>query len=295
MQAELEARAAAAAASHAHARSRGPSAHSPPPAAWSLPGTSWRLPAISVPTVVIPTVSISLPAASADTTIIVATIVVLFIYYVFNERSNASSSRKTLHDAQQSLHAAAVEGDGAAEEIACGNENAQLVGETLRRNGKHSFAELLECTVQSRGDKVKAALVAGADPNERDARGRTSLLVASSMGHADILAMLIEGGGDITQKMESSGASCAWLAAQQGFADCLRVLGEHDPTMLDERNNKGVSPVYIAAQRGHAEAIQVLSDHDANVNARCTRHKFTPVRPEPSQAKPGLTLLALVI
>ena len=147
IQAELEARAAAAAASHAHAAH----AHSPPPAAWSLPGASWRLPAISIPTVSIPTVSISLPTASADTTIIVATILVLFVYYVFtvlNERSNASTSRQTLHDAQQSLHAAAVEGDGAAEEIACGNENAQLVGETLRRNGKHSFAELLECTVQ---------------------------------------------------------------------------------------------------------------------------------------------------
>ena len=133
---------------------------------------------------------------------------------------------------------------------------------------------------QSRGDKVKAALVAGADPNERDAKGRTSLLVASSMGHADILAMLIEGGGDVAQKMEGSGASCAWLAAQQGCADCLRVLGKHDPGQLNERNNKGVSPVYIAAQRGHADAIQVLADHNANVNARCTRHKFTPVGPE---------------
>ena len=70
---------------------------------------------------------------------------------------------------------------------------------------------------------VRALLEAGANPNVRDGGGEPLLFTASSMGAADVVAVLAQGGADVTCKA-TDGWSCVMQAASQGHLTTLQQL-----------------------------------------------------------------------
>lgn len=59
---------------------------------------------------------------------------------------------------------------------------------------------------------MKKLLENGADPNARDAEGRTALIAAAYMGHSEIVSVLLEYGADINHQ-DSDGRTALSVAA----------------------------------------------------------------------------------
>lgn len=139
---------------------------------------------------------------------------------------------------------------------------------------------------------ARAALDAGADPNEAGEFDRTPLHAAARRS-ADIIELLIERGARLNS-VDGDGRTALHLAN----ADAARVLLAHDADVLaldkngnsalhtaaeesalvcallvdagvpvDVRNNAGLSPLHFAVLKGNHDVVQYLRSRGADMNA----------------------------
>ena len=111
---------------------------------------------------------------------------------------------------------------------------------------------------------IEGVLANGADPNVRDASGRTAL--AAAVNFPEVVKRLIEAGAsvDIADNEEIAPLQ---LAARSGNLDVVSLLIEAgaDPNRVDRR---GTTPLLAAAQNRHPEVGARLLDAGANPNAK---------------------------
>lgn len=94
-------------------------------------------------------------------------------------------------------------------------------------------AALLEAARSNDPDLAAAALRAGADPEVRDDRDRTPLLVAIVLGdgsepHQEIVRILLAAGADPTVT-DRQGRSAREIAVEHGYPKIVRILDQHGP------------------------------------------------------------------
>ena len=133
--------------------------------------------------------------------------------------------------------------------------NAAII-ERLLRAGADANASLPEgesvlMTAARTGnpDAVAALLSHGANVDARDdVHGQTAMMWAAAKGHASVLEVLAEGGGDLHLRTASPPRKVAYRS----------VFGNPAPT--------GFSPLMFAVRAGHLEAVKVLLEAGADVN-----------------------------
>jgi ankyrin repeat protein len=130
-----------------------------------------------------------------------------------------------------------------------------------QRQRKKLSRQLFTAILAGDTARVKAALRAGADPEQGDSEGTTPLYVASVNGEAEVARLLLAAGA--SPDAESSGLGsdgtplCA--AACWGHAETVRELLAHgaDPN-LHEDHGAGRSPLHWANIGPHPETAELL-------------------------------------
>ncbi len=74
--------------------------------------------------------------------------------------------------------------------------------------------------------RVRGLLGRGACPRAEDSAGYTPLHYAARAGHAAIVRMLLDGGGDVNARTRAGGATPLHRAANQGHLEVVRLLVE---------------------------------------------------------------------
>ena len=125
-------------------------------------------------------------------------------------------------------------------------------------------ALLLDHVAERRTPLVELSLWAGADPNYRDADGRSALPVAVEHADWEVVPLLLDAGADPDART-SDGEPVAALAAAGGDAGILAMLLDAgaDP---NARGESGVAVLVPAAIAGDAEIVRLLLDAGADPN-----------------------------
>ncbi|MDI3406173.1 ankyrin repeat domain-containing protein [Streptomyces cavernicola] len=115
---------------------------------------------------------------------------------------------------------------------------------------------LLAAAAQGDAAAVRAALDAGAQPDARDAQGRTALLLAASADHVDAARALVAAGAD--PNAQDARDDSPWLVTGvTGSVEMMRLLlpAGADLTL---RNRFGGIALIPAAERGHVDYVRAL-------------------------------------
>lgn len=112
---------------------------------------------------------------------------------------------------------------------------------------------------------VHDLLVRGADVNQQDARGRSSLVVATAIGNLELVELLIKHDAKVNLSDRDGNPPLYWAAELGDPAIVLSLLesGAH----ADRANRQGITPLMAAARGGHVAVVQQLIDAGADLNA----------------------------
>ena len=98
---------------------------------------------------------------------------------------------------------------------------------------------------------------------------KTPIIIASELGHIDIVKILIENNAKISW-MDAFNRNSVYYAASNGHYDILKVLLETNEgkKMTAEYDRDYFYPLHKAAENGHIEVVKLLMENKAS--AICT-------------------------
>ncbi len=137
------------------------------------------------------------------------------------------------------------------------------------------MASLIDSVLTNDLRGLQAGLLQGADPNERDANGRTLLIHAAIDGKLEIAKVLLEQSADVNAQ-NGLGYSALHYAAQNYFPELATLLIGHG-AMVDAEDIHGNTPLGRAVfeSKGRGGVIAVLLEARADRNHR-NKHGKTP-------------------
>lgn len=114
-------------------------------------------------------------------------------------------------------------------------------------------------------EKVRGLLAAGADVNERDARGETPLIKAALAGQTAAAAALIEAGADVRARNDR-GFSGLHAAAYSGSVEIATMLLDRG-VPVDDRASRDITPLHVAGEENQVAVAELLLDRGADRDA----------------------------
>lgn len=115
---------------------------------------------------------------------------------------------------------------------------------------------------------VEALISMRADPNWRDSKGASALMLAARTGDVLLLSFLISFGGKVTQR-DSKGRSCLFYALDNEVdsPEVVKLL-LHCGERAGNKDHAGNSPLHCAGQFGLLDSLKVLLEHRPKVNEK---------------------------
>jgi len=111
---------------------------------------------------------------------------------------------------------------------------------------------------------VKDLINRGFDPNIRDPKGQTGLLIALREPSPRVVQVLIDSPKTDVNGLNASGESPLMMAALKGQDDLVQRLIARDADI----NKTGWTPLHYAATNGHVEIMKLLLDKSAFIDAQ---------------------------
>ena len=140
---------------------------------------------------------------------------------------------------------------------------------TCSSSGLHGAAERNDAAA------VLAALVAGGNPNARDADSYTPLHLSAGMGSGNALSALLADARTDAEATDDVGETALHLAAAAGRLEAVRQLLAHG-VRVDAASHEGYTPLHMAAQHGELDAARLLLEAGASPRAE-SRALATPL------------------
>jgi ankyrin len=137
---------------------------------------------------------------------------------------------------------------------------------------------------------VELLLAHKADPNLKNKKGETPLLLACASGNAKSVEALIAAKADLRAR-DSDGNTALILAAQSGNKALLQTILTAKPD-LNAANNMGWTALHRAASNGNRAALETLLAHKPNLNP-LDKIKMTPLHLAVKQGHLDATRLLL--
>ena len=125
-------------------------------------------------------------------------------------------------------------------------------------------------------DRLKTLLREGADVNAAQGDGMTALHWTALNGDLDALNVLLYAGATTEPLTRVGRYTPLHLASSRGHAAVVARLLEAG-SKAAAATATGVQPLHLAAQAGNPDAVKALLDRGANVNARDDTHGRTPL------------------
>lgn len=111
---------------------------------------------------------------------------------------------------------------------------------------------------------LRRLIASGAPLNERDAQGRTPLLLATQNNRVDAVRLLIEAGADVNAK-DAISDSAYLLSGARGYNEILQLTLTHGAD-LKSVNRYGGTALIPACERGHVQTVRLLIAAGVDVN-----------------------------
>jgi uncharacterized protein len=124
---------------------------------------------------------------------------------------------------------------------------------------------LLDAAASGDAAAVGAALIAGADPDARDAGGTPATMLATVGRHGEALRVLLDGGADVDAQ-DAQQSNPLLYGGAEGLLDIVRIASEAgaDPTITNRFGGVATIP---ASERGHVEVVRyLLNETDIDVD-----------------------------
>lgn len=137
-------------------------------------------------------------------------------------------------------------------------------------------------------DVVRVLLMAGADPNAADSRGRTTLHEAARTGRGTCLAQLVTKGGDVNAG-DAWGTTPLHLASRHGRNELAQWLVDQGAA-VEVANAAGITPLHEAAFGAHRPLVARLVRAGADPAARDAMGR-TPAAVAASRGRENLAQL----
>jgi len=112
----------------------------------------------------------------------------------------------------------------------------------------------------------------GVDAGSSAGAGCPPLVIASAMGRAEVVTMMLFDYAatevDVNEGIESSGCTALVIASQEGHSDIVEILLRHPALDVNQpQTNTGASALVMAAVGGHAQVVQQLITSGALLDA----------------------------
>ncbi len=134
---------------------------------------------------------------------------------------------------------------------------------TRDADGKTALMECVRYETWAEGC-MDVLLRYGADPNLQDDAGKTALILACRERHDKAMQRLLQHGAQVNIQ-EVQGFSPITYAAKQGDVKALSLLLAHGAD-ADLPCTTGATPIMVACEKGHAEAVRILLDASADLD-----------------------------
>jgi len=135
--------------------------------------------------------------------------------------------------------------------------------------------KLLDAVAANDQDKVKAQLLAGADPNTRDQKtGLTALMMAACRAQVEIVQLLLNAGADVYTTDSNTGATALHKACQGQSAVIAKMLTDAGAFIDAVTPTMGHTPIMDALWYLAPDIVQHLVSCKPNLNTK-THYGFS--------------------
>ncbi len=124
--------------------------------------------------------------------------------------------------------------------------------------------ELIEAAHGGDTTTLQSLLAQGVDPDVRNERGETALLVATHANRIEAARMLIKAGADVNAKDRIEDSPYLYAGAR-GHLEILRMTLAHGAD-LKSTNRYGGTALIPASERGHVETARTLIEAGVDVD-----------------------------
>ncbi|MGQ0511592.1 MAG: ankyrin repeat domain-containing protein [Betaproteobacteria bacterium] len=125
-----------------------------------------------------------------------------------------------------------------------------------------SYEAFLRAVEDGDAKVVAEYLGKGLDPNTPDKGGHTALMIASRLGHENLVALLVDRKAD-TGRRSPQGDTALMMASLKGHLGVARILVDRGVPVRHE----GWAPLHYAAFEGRDEMVRYLLDKGADKDA----------------------------